>query len=169
MEKLILLADDVNAAKAVVDTLHGLNIQDDSIDVIANEHTPLDELPGADLDEETDAVPAFKRGAVIGGATGVLAGVAAMVFPPAGIAIGGSAVLAGAVGGASFGAFASALIGVSVPNSQLDEYEQAVKGGQVLLVASVADDQLDAVKAELKDRHTGLEIKGTQDFLPPAV
>ena len=169
MEKLILLADDVSAAEAVVGTLHGLDIQDDSIDVIANEHTPLDQLPRADLDEETDAVPAFKRGAVIGGATGVLAGVAAMLFPPAGIAVGGAAVLAGAVGGASFGAFTSALIGVSVPNSQLDEYESAIRNGKVLLVVTVSNDRLDGVRTALNDRHADIDIKGTQDFLPPTM
>ena len=38
------------------------------------------------------------------------------------------------LGGATFGAFASSLVGTSVSSSQLREYEDAIAGGEILLI-----------------------------------
>ena len=65
-----------------------------------------------------------------GGATGLLAGLAAAVIAPAGVAVGGAAMLLGTtVAGVSYGAFVSALVGSSVPNSQLREFEELLEKG----------------------------------------
>ena len=60
---------------------------------MAKDSVTLDQLPKASLLEESDFVPALKRGAAAGGGVGLLAGLAAVTFPPAGIALGGGALL----------------------------------------------------------------------------
>ncbi len=168
VEKLILLSEDVAAAKRLIATLHDIDVSKEYVTVVANKHTPLDELPDADL-HGSDVVPAYKRGMAIGGTAGLLAGMVALSVAPAGIVIAGAAAAAGVLGGASFGAFAAALIGVNVPNSQLDEYEDAVKQGKVIVIAEIDEERLDEVKTEIRAKHDNVDIKGTMDLLPPAV
>ena len=170
MEKLIFLVDDHDDAVAAVGVLHDMGITDEAISVIAREGTPLDDLPDATQEDSSDVVPAFARGAAAGGVTGLLAGLAATVFAPAGLVLGGAGVIAAAIGGASFGALASALIGVSVPNSQLREYEDAVAEGQYLMIAEVEDERLEELKRRLSESHAHVKLRGTKDFTDiPAV
>ena len=164
MEKLIFLVDGHDDAVAAVDVLHEMGLTDDAISVIAREGTPLTDLPDAQQEDESDVLPAFARGGAVGGVTGLLAGLGAVVFAPAGIVLGGAAVVAAAIGGASFGAFAAGLIGTSVPNSQLREYEGAIAEGQYLMIAEVEDDRLDALKARLTESHAHVKLQGTKDF-----
>ena len=164
MEKLIFLVNDHDDAIAAVGVLHDMGINDTDISVIAREGTALHDLPDAQQEDGSDVVPAFARGAAAGGVTGLLAGIAVTVFAPAGIVLGGAAVLAATVGGASFGAFASALIGVSVPNSQLREYEDAVAAGQYLMVVEIEDERLEELKSRLTQSHAHVTLKGTKDF-----
>ena len=53
----------------------------------------LEDLPQATLAQRSDLLPALARGTGAGGITGVLAGLVAMAFPPAGLTIAGSAVV----------------------------------------------------------------------------
>ncbi|MDO8340650.1 MAG: hypothetical protein Q7T59_01610, partial [Candidatus Woesebacteria bacterium] len=55
----------------------------------------------------------------------MLAGLVALSFPPAGVVITGGALLGTTIGGAGIRAWAAALVGVRVPNSQLKQYEAA--------------------------------------------
>ena len=164
MEKLIFLVDDHDDAVAAVDVLHDMGITDDSISVIAHEGTSLEDLPDAQQEDDSDVLPAFARGGAIGGVTGLLAGLGAVVFAPAGIVLGGAAVVATTIGGASFGAFASGLVGTSVSNSQLREYEDAIAAGQYLMIVEVEEEQLDALKSRLTESHAHVKLQGTKDF-----
>lgn len=169
MEKLVFLADDHDAALRAVETLHAAGIEDSDISVIAKEGAQMQDLPDPALEDRGDALPAAARGAAVGGTMGLVAGLAAIAFPPAGLAIGGGAALAGAVGGASFGAFASSLIGVSVPNSQLRQYEEAVEAGRFLLVVEVADDRVEAARSTLHSSHPHVQFAGGNDATPPVL
>jgi len=166
MDKLAFLVNDTQAAQAAVDILHSADVDDEAISVIANEKTSLDELPNSAPEDESDVVPAVARGVAVGGATGLIAGIAAITFAPAGLVIGGTALLAGATGGASFGAFASALKGTSVPNSQLRAYEHEVEAGRILMVVDIDDDRVDSVRTALQDASFETEAFSTKHELP---
>jgi len=166
MEKLAFLVNDTDAAKAAVDTLHAADVDDEAISVIANDKTTLDELPNNAPEDDSDVLPAVARGVSIGGATGLIAGIAAITFAPAGLVIGGSALLAGATGGASFGAFAAALVGTSIPNSQLRAYENEVEAGRILMVVEIEDDRVDAVRQALEQASFKTDAFSTKHELP---
>ena len=122
MEKLLFLAPDVDTARDAIATLREHGLGDDDIGVLANEEARVENLPEADVEDDSDVIPAFTRGVAAGGATGLLAGLAALAFPPIGVVAGGAALVATTtLGGASFGAFAATLVGTSVENSKLRE------------------------------------------------
>ena len=97
MRRIYFLVPDLESANKVTDELLLARIEERHIHVIAKEGTELGDLPEASLLQTSDVIPALERGLAVGGVTGILAGVAAVTFPPAGMVLGGGAVLATAL------------------------------------------------------------------------
>lgn len=155
--KIVFTAQSVSLCEQIVELLHSLGITDESIGVIASDRTPLPSLPDADL-MENDVIPAVQRGGAVGALTGIVAGLG-MTFAAPGFVIGGAGLAVAALGGASFGALASGLIGTSVPNSHLQEYQEALEQGELLLIVDVPDDNEESIKKSLSQRFPSLRME----------
>ena len=120
MRRLYFLVPDTASAKVIVDELLLARIEERHMHIAASDHHALTEesLPEANLLQESDFVPAVERGLAIGGATGILAGIAAVAIPGVGLALGGGAILGIGLAGAGLGAWVSGMIGVSVASSR---------------------------------------------------
>jgi len=163
--KIVLTAHSVSLCEQIVEFLRSLGITDESIGVIASDKTPLPSLPDADL-MESDVIPAVQRGGTVGALTGIVAGLG-MTFAAPGFVIGGAGLALAALGGASFGALASGLIGASVPNSHLQEYQEALEQGELLLIVDVPDDHEESIKKSLLQRFPSLSMKGELPVMAP--
>lgn len=166
MRRLYFLLPDVETARKVVDELLLARIEERHIHVIAKEGTPMEDLPEANLAQKSDVVPALERGVAIGGATGVLAGLVAVTVPPAGLALGGGALLGIALAGTGFGAFVSTMIGVSAPNSQLKQFKDAVEKGSVLMLVDVPKARVQEIEEMVKQHHPEADVEGTEPTIP---
>jgi len=166
VRRIYFLLPNVEVARKVVDELLLTRIDEHHIHVIAKEGTPMEDLPEASLAQKSDVVPALERGIAVGGATGILAGVVAVTFPPAGLALGGGALLAIALAGSGFGAFMSTMIGVSVPNSRLKQFEDAVNEGEILMLVDVPKARVDEIENMVKQHHPDADIEGTEPTIP---
>lgn len=164
--RLYFLVPDIDCARQIVDALLLERIEERNIHVIAREDTPLEDLPEAGLLQKTDLVKAAERGIAVGGATGLLAGLVAVSFPPAGLVLGGGAVLLTTLIGAGFGAWASSLIGAGLPNSELRHFEKAIQSGQVLMLVDVRSDRMDQIAELIKAQYPEAEIAGTEPTRP---
>ena len=82
MRRLYFLLPGIDSAKTIVDELLLARIEERHIHIAAADHHALSKahLPEANLLQESDFVPAVERGLAIGGATGVVAGIAAITF-----------------------------------------------------------------------------------------
>jgi hypothetical protein len=123
-------------------------------------------LPEANLLQESDFVPAVERGLAIGGATGILAGIAAVAIPGAGLALGGGAILGIGLAGAGVGAWISGMIGVSVPSSRLTEFEDSIKQGKLLMMVDVPKARVDDITDLVKLHHPEALVEGTEPVIP---
>jgi len=75
-------------------------------------------------------------GGLLGGTLGVLAGIGALAIPGLGPFIAAGpimAALSGAAAGATVGALTGALVGLGIPELEAKQYENKVKGGNILL------------------------------------
>ena len=108
MRRLYFLIPSVESAHQIVNELLLARIHSEDIHVVAREGIELGDLPEASFTQKSDLVPAMERGVALGGATGVLAGLVAVTFPPAGLVLGGGAMLGIALMGAGVGAWVSA-------------------------------------------------------------
>ena len=109
MRRLYFLIPTVDSAKKIVDELLLARIEQRHIHIAAADHHALLEakLPEAGLLQESDFIPAVERGLAIGGATGILAGIAAVALPGVGLVLGGGAILGIGLAGAGLGALLS--------------------------------------------------------------
>ena len=92
MKRLCLLVPDAAHARKVVEALKAEEIPEKHIYVLAQHGVELEDLPDAGP-ESDDFLPAYERGLAFGGTAGLLAGLFAMAFPPAGVVVGGGGVL----------------------------------------------------------------------------
>lgn len=168
MKRLYFLVPDIDSASAIVDELLLARIEERRIHIAAKDHHALHEahLPEANLLQESDFIPAVEKGLSVGGGTGILAGLVAMTFPPAGLIVGGGAVLGLGLLGAGFGAWVSGMIGINIENTQLKEFEEAINKGELLLMVDVAASQVDKITELVKKHHPEAEVSGTEPTLP---
>jgi hypothetical protein len=166
MRRIYFLLPDVDVARKVVDELLLARIDIQHIHVIAKEDTAMADLPEASLAQKSDLVPALERGIAVGGATGLVAGLVAVSFPPAGLVLGGGAVLAVALAGTGFGAIMSTMIGVSAPNTRHKQFQDAIKEGEILMLVDVPKDRVDEIEDMVKQHHPEVNIEGTEPTIP---
>lgn len=166
MRRLYFLVPGVDEARRIVDELLLAHVEWRHIHVIAREGTPLGDLPEATLAQKSDVIPALERGAAVGGVTGMLVGLVAVTWPPAGVVYAGGALLIGALGGAGFGAFMSTMVGVDVPNTRLERFHEAIQNGEVLMMVDVHLDEIEATEELVRKHHPDVEIEGTEPTMP---
>ena len=167
MRRLYFLVPNTDSAKQIVDELLLARLEERHIHVIAKEGTAMQDLPKAKLSQSSDLIPSLERGLAVGGATGILAGIVAVSFPPAGLVLGGGAILATSLAGAGIGVIMSSMIGVSVPNSRLKQFEEAIEQGELLMLVDVPKSRVEEIEALVKRHHPEADIEGTEPTIPP--
>jgi hypothetical protein len=167
MRRLYFLVPDIENARKIVDELLLARVEERHIHVVAKEGIPMEDLPEAGLMQKGDFIPALERGIAVGGATGLLAGLVAVTFPPAGIVLGGGAVLATALAGAGIGGWASSMMGVDAPNSRIERFEKAIEQGELLMMVDVPKDRVDITSDLVRKHHPEVVINGTEPTVPP--
>ena len=145
--------EDIEAAKVLVEEIRQLGIDDADLHVIASEGTALEPLPEADIVHRSDLVNAARRGAVTGGTVGLVGGLVALTVPVAGLTLGGGAVLGSTALGATLGTWFSTLVGVSVPNQEVEQYRDRIDRGQVMIIVDVDEGQEPLLTALMSDRY----------------
>lgn len=164
--RIYFLAPDPESARSIVDELLLAKIEDRYIHVIARQDLTLEELPEATVLERSDLKESVGHGIAAGGTTGLLAGLVAVSFPPAGVVLGGGMLAATTLAGASFGAWASSMIGVSTPNREIEEFEAAIKRGELLMMIDVPDDRVDEIETLIHNKLPDVKFGGVESHKP---
>ena len=168
MTKLYFLIPDERTASDVVADLSAKDVPETAIGVVARDPVSSSSVPEADVGDTSDIKPAIAQGVVAGGGTGLLAGLT-MAVVPGGFAVGGAALAGLALAGGAFGAWVSGMIGVSVPNRELVEFEDAINDGSLLMMFVVDDEKLEVVKQVVIGRHPKVIFGGESEGLLSAI
>mgnify|MGYP001825924568 FL=1 len=166
MRRLYFMVPDIATANTVVDELLLKRVDEHHIHVVAKEGTPMGDLPEANLFQKSDFIPAMERGLAVGGFTGLLAGLAAMTFPPAGLVLAGGAVLGTSLAGAGIGAWISGMIGMDVPNSQIEKFAAAIESGEILMMVDIPKERVEEIEALVQQHHPDADMGGTEPHIP---
>lgn len=166
MRRIYFLVPNLDITRKIVDELRLERVEDRHIHVLAKRDTPLDDLPEATVMEKTDFLPALEQGLALGGATGLLAGLVAVALPT-GLVLGGGAVLGIALAGAGIGGWLSSMVGISVGNRRIAQFQEAIEGGKVMVMVDVPRDQVEAFEAIIKKHHPEAECEGVDPHVFP--
>ncbi|MCC5856608.1 MAG: ammonium transporter [Ectothiorhodospiraceae bacterium] len=166
MRRIYFLVPTLDLTRTLVDELLLARVEERHIHLIAKDEQQMDDLPTASVLQRTDLIPALEKGLTIGGATGAIAGLVAVTVPPAGLVLGGGAVLGITLAGAGVGAWAASMIGAGAPNSQLRRFEQAIDQGQILMMVDVPKRRVEEIEELIRSHHPEVRIRGTEPTIP---
>jgi hypothetical protein len=125
------------------------------------------DLPSASLMQRTDVVRGAEMGMAIGAALGLLAGVGLLYyFDIAGAGMKAAMIVAAALVGMLFGAWASSMQGASLPNSRLASFDDELKKGSILLMVDVPSGRVDELESLLAQRHPETRFRGEESHIP---
>jgi uncharacterized membrane protein YeaQ/YmgE (transglycosylase-associated protein family) len=164
--RLYFLLPDVKTTKQVFRELLLARIEERHVHVLARDGTLLGDLPEATLLQKSDAIHGIELGLIIGGATGMLAGTIAVLFPPSGLIMGLGVILATGILGALMGVWVSGMIAVDVPNTKLRAFMGAVEKGKVLMIVDIPKDQVAEVSRKVKRHHPEADMRGVEPTIP---
>ena len=159
MKRLYFMLPDTESCKNVVAELKNAGIPERHLHVVASLAVPLEDLPEANLLHKTELAHGIERGIALGGAAGLLGGMLVVTFPPAGLVVGGAALLtAVTAGGAGFGALAMGLISKDIHSKKLAAFERDIAHGRILLIVDVPKKDVEQWKQLIIEHHPEAEI-----------
>jgi hypothetical protein len=158
MLRLYVILPTEASCRALVDELKGQGIPEGHLHAVAGLNHNLKDLPEAGVWQRTELAHGIEWGVGLGGVAGLLGGLLAVAFPPAGIVLGGGALLAGTVAGAGFGAVVTALIGSQEHNHDLDAFGRALAAGKILLLVDVPGHRQSEVEGAILRNHPDAQI-----------
>jgi hypothetical protein len=164
--RLYFLLPNVKSAKQVFNELLLARIEERHIYFLAREDIALSDLPEATMLQKSDEIHGLGLGLVVGGATGALAGVVAMMFPPSGLAMGLGVILAMSLIGAIVGVWASGMIASDVPNTRLAKFTKEIERGKILMMVDVRKHQIEEITNMLREHHPDAAPRGRDPTIP---
>lgn len=165
MKRIYFLVPNLDIAHKVVNELLLARIEERNIHIVARKGTPLEDLPEASLLQRKDVIPAFQQGVALGGLTGALAGIVAVALPT-GLVLGGGAVMVLSLAGAGVGGWASSMIGSSVDNRQIQQFEEAIERGELLMMVDVPKARVEEIEELIMNHHPEVDCEGTEPTIP---
>ncbi|NTX31263.1 DUF1269 domain-containing protein [Burkholderia pyrrocinia] len=166
MRRIYFLLPTPQSAQSIVDELLLLHVEWRHIHFIANHSVVHDGLQEATLTQRSDLLPSLARGTVVGCATGVLLGLIALAFPPAGLPIAGAGFVTITLSGAGFGAWAASMIGVNVPSTRLKRFEEGIERGELLMILDIPKDRVHEIEHLIELHHAEAHLEGEDPTIP---
>ena len=164
--RLYFMVPDVRSARQIRDELLLACIEDDHIHVMAKDDIPLAGLHEASVLQKSDFVHGAETGLAVGGGIGIIAGVVAVFFPPAGVDLQLVTILLTALIGAAFGAWVASMVASSIPNSRLKVFESALAAGHVLMMVDAPSGRVDEIRKLVAAHHPEAMSSGTEPTIP---
>ena len=164
--RLYFMVPDVRRARLIRDELLLARIEDNNITIMAKDGVPLTGLHEASILQKSDFVHGAETGLAVGGGIGILAGLVALVFPPAGVDMQLVTVLVTALIGAAFGAWVSSMVASSIPNSRLKTFESAIAAGHVLMMVDVPSGRVNEIRQMIAAHYPEAASSGIEPTIP---
>ena len=164
--RMYVTLPDLPSARRLANDLLLARVEDKHMHFLARRGTDLGELHEASYLQKTDAVHGAFTGLVIGGVIGILVGLVLVYFPPGRFSVELVAVLIAAMVGAGLGMWVSSMIGLSVPNSRLRDFEQEIAEGKILLILDVPAGRYEEIHEVILRTHPEAIDHGREATVP---
>jgi hypothetical protein len=164
--RLYFLLPDVESARLTANDLLLARVEFRRMHFLARRDIDLGDLHQANPLQKTDLVHGAEVGLVLGGIGGLLLGLFVVFSPPPGVTLELIIVLATAIGGALLGAWVASLVGASVPNSRLKQYQADIEAGRILVMVDVPPSRVEEIRELVHRRHPEASGGAMEPTLP---
>ena len=164
--RLYFVLPDVESARTMLNDMLLARIECRHIHFLGKRGTLPADLPEASVLQKTDIVHGAQLGVAIGAIVGAAAGGLLVLYPPTGVTLKLFTVLAIALGGALFGAWASSMVASSVPNSRLSAFAGEIESGKVLMMVDVPMRRVSEICNLVASRHPEAVSRGFEPTIP---
>ncbi len=166
--RLFFVLPDVETSRKVEEELLLARIEEKRMHFLGKRGTDMKDLPVATHAQKTGLIRGLFIGLLAGALTGALAGMYIYLNPDAvGMQVQPYIIFICAVVGAIAGAWISGpLIGASAPNAELEEYQQALQKGRILLMVDVPAKRVEEIRKIVKNLCPEAEEHGSQQTSP---
>lgn len=164
--RLYFMLPDIDVAKKLERELLLAHIDDSHIHFHATLDARIAELPKANLLQRTDLLHGMFVGLVVGAVVGAALGYLLYLYPAFGDSLGMGPILGLAIAGAVFGSWASGMVAISIPNSRLKGFQNAIDKGQILLMVDVPKERVVEVGEMIRSHYPEADGKGVESHMP---
>jgi hypothetical protein len=151
--RLYFLLPDVESARRTADDLLLARVEDRHMHFLARRGTDLAGLHEAGYLMKSDLLHGAGLGLGLGALGGAALGFMMLFYPIEGTAPHPLAFFVAVLVGAVLGAWVASMVGASVPNSKLRQFEVEIEGGKVLLMVDVPYDAVEELREIVTARH----------------
>ena len=155
MKRLYYLTDCLNSVSKISDDLHTNGITDWHIHVLSKNEAGLyhRHVHIAHMFQQNDVIHSGEMGAILGGATGLLAIIALHLWMPFSDPLPSPGLLLIAGVFTLFGAWSGGLAGAMRENYKIRRFHNDIKHGRYLIMIDVYKPQEQAVRQQLRQYH----------------
>lgn len=164
--RLYFMVPDIVSVRQIRDELLLARIEDSHIHVMAKEGVALTGLHEASILQTSDFVHGAETGLAVGGGIGIVAGLIAVFFPPAGVDLQLVTILLTALIGAAFGAWVASMVASSIPNSRLKSFESAITAGHILMMVDAPSGRVEEIRQLIASHHPEAMGSGVEPTIP---
>jgi hypothetical protein len=151
--RLYFLLPDVESARRTADDLLLARVEDRHMHFLARRGTDLAELHEAGYLIKTDFVHGAGVGLGLGALGGAMLGAALVLYTIEGTHPHPLAFFIAVLLGALIGTWVASMVGASVPNSKLSQFQREIELGKLLLMVDVPLDSVDDIRDVVTARH----------------
>lgn len=151
--RLYFVLPDVDSARRTADDLLLGRIEDRHMHFLARRGTDLGELREAGYLMKTDVLHGAGVGLGLGALGGLLLGSLILLFPIEGTRPHPGTVFIAVLLGCMLGAWVASMVGSSVPNSRLKQFQQDIAAGKVLVMVDVPYGRVQEIRQTVMARH----------------
>jgi len=157
---------DLDSARKTMDDLLLARIEERHIHFLGRRGSPMEGLHEANVLQKSDLVHGAQVGLTIGALLGCIGGALAVTFVLKEDNWQIVTVLGATILGALLGTWISSMVGSSVPNSRLKQFQSAIDEGKILLMVDVPERKIDEIKALVGQRHPEALDRGVDPHIP---
>ncbi len=160
MKRLCFVVPTIEKGKTIIQELDDIGVDEAHVHVLGKDVALLEraKVHQASVLQTTDLIPALKRGGLISVVLMVCIYGLFEATMPAGIhmsALGIAGIVAFSL---FFGLWASAMIGIGIPNSLVEMHEKDIEDGRYLLMVDVPKTRVEKVQKKILDAHPDISM-----------
>ncbi len=164
--RLYFILPDAHLARTVHNELLLARVPENHMHVIADERIELEDLPEASLWQRSDLSHGLQLGLPVGGLTGVVVGVLAILLGWIAPGYEAKTIMATVLAGLFVGTWAASMIAVNVPNTRHRAFETDLRQGHILFIVDIPVQRVDEITELVTRHHPEADMRGVEPNIP---